>query len=149
MLTGGLPFEAEREQAALYAITTEEPEPITARRAGVPIEIDRIVGKAMAKSADERYQHVDELLVDLRALRSGLSATGKRASGRAVDGKTETASQAVAPVGGQRGLYGGLAAAAAIVVWARLIGWELRAPSRKRSPRRRLCKAFPSRAGPR
>ena len=72
MVTGRLPFEGEREQAVLYAIASEEPEPPTALRSGVPLELDRIVSKAMAKSPDERYQHVDEVLVDLRALRERL-----------------------------------------------------------------------------
>ena len=106
MVTGRLPFQAEREQATLYAIATEEPEPITAQRAGVPLELDRIVGKAMAKSPGERYQHVDEMLVDLKALRGGASATGK----------TATAVRRTAPAGRRRGLYGGLAATAAVVL---------------------------------
>ena len=73
MVSGRLPFEGERQEAVLYAIGGEEAEPITALRVGVPIELDRIVGKAMAKDADERYQHVDELLVDLRALEKSLA----------------------------------------------------------------------------
>ena len=74
MVTGRLPFEGEREQAVLYAITNEEPELPTALRSRVPIELDRVVSKAMAKSPDERYQHVDEMLVDLRAVRTKLQS---------------------------------------------------------------------------
>ena len=73
MVTGRLPFEGEREQAVLYSIVQEDQEPITALRVGVPTELDRIVGKAMAKSGDERYQHIDELLVDLRLLQRQLA----------------------------------------------------------------------------
>ena len=68
MVTGRLPFEGERQQAVLYAIASEEPEPITALRAGLPMELEWIIGKAMAKEADERYQHVEEMIVDLRGL---------------------------------------------------------------------------------
>ena len=68
MVTGRLPFEGERQEAVLYAIANEEPERITALRAGLPMELDRIVAKALAKQPDERYPHVDDLLVDLRAL---------------------------------------------------------------------------------
>ena len=68
MVSGRLPFEGERQQAVLYAISSEEPEPLTALRTGVPVELDRIVGKALAKKPQERYQHVEEMLVDLRAL---------------------------------------------------------------------------------
>ena len=69
MVTGRLPFEGERQEAVLYAIANEEPEPITALRAGLPMELEWIVGKALAKEREERYQHVDEMLVDLRLIR--------------------------------------------------------------------------------
>ncbi|MDA2937501.1 serine/threonine-protein kinase [Acidobacteria bacterium AH-259-A15] len=78
IISGQLPFRGEREQAVLYGILKEDPEPLTGLRTGVPIELDRVVGKTLAKSADERYQHVDELLVDLRVLRKQLEAGGPR-----------------------------------------------------------------------
>lgn len=40
------------------------------------MELERIVGKALAKAPAERYQHVEDLLVDLRVLGRKLS-TGK------------------------------------------------------------------------
>ncbi len=73
MVSGRLPFEAEREEAVAYSIVHEEPEPLTAQRVDVPVELDRIVSKAMAKEPGERYQHVDELAVDLRAVQRGLA----------------------------------------------------------------------------
>ncbi|MBK5292241.1 MAG: PD40 domain-containing protein [Acidobacteriia bacterium] len=74
MVTGSLPFAGEREPAVIYSIIHEPHEPLTAIRAGVPLELDRIVGKALAKKPEERYQHVDDMLVDLRALRGGVGA---------------------------------------------------------------------------
>ena len=85
MVTGRLPFEGERQEAVLYAIGSEEPEPITALRVGVPTELDRIVGKAMSKDAGERYQHVEEMIVDLKSLSKKL-ASGKSASLRTQPG---------------------------------------------------------------
>ncbi len=49
MVTGRLPFEGGREEAVLHAIIHEEAKPMTALRVGIPIDLDRIVGKAMAK----------------------------------------------------------------------------------------------------
>jgi eukaryotic-like serine/threonine-protein kinase len=69
MLTGRVPFQAESDQAVLFAAVSEEHEPVTALRAGIPLEVDRILGKALAKDPGERYQYIDEMLVDLRALR--------------------------------------------------------------------------------
>ncbi len=68
MVTGSLPFEGERQEAVLYAIGNEEPEPITALRSGIPMELDWIVGKALAKEPDDRYQHIEEMTVDIRGL---------------------------------------------------------------------------------
>jgi len=66
MITGQLPFKGEYEQAVVYSILREEPKPISSLRTGVPMELERIVNKALAKKSDERYQHVDEMAVDLR-----------------------------------------------------------------------------------
>ena len=74
MVTGRLPFEGERQEAVLLAIGNEEPEPITALRAGLPMELEWIVEKCLAKNAEQRYQHADEVLVDLMNLRQKLAA---------------------------------------------------------------------------
>ena len=42
-------------------------QPITALRAGVPMELQSIVGEALSKSAGERYQHIDEMLVAIES----------------------------------------------------------------------------------
>jgi len=69
MITGQSPFKGEYEQAVMYSIMNEEPEPITGIRTGVPMELERIVNKALAKRPEERYQHADEMLADLRSIR--------------------------------------------------------------------------------
>ena len=81
MVTGRLPFEREREQAVLYSIVNEEPEVMTAQRVDVPVELDHIVGKAMAKTPAERYQHVDELIVDLRRVNRASGSSRSPQSG--------------------------------------------------------------------
>ena len=92
MMTGRLPFEGERQQAVLYAIAQEDPEPITALRVGVPTELDFIVSKAMAKDAAERYQHVEEMIVDLRNLNRPAAPAVRR-----LGVPVETAAAAPAP----------------------------------------------------
>jgi serine/threonine protein kinase len=68
MISGRLPFRGEYEQAMVYSILHEDPEPLTALRSNVPIALDGIIAKALAKDRDTRYQHVDELPADLKAL---------------------------------------------------------------------------------
>ncbi len=72
MLTGELPFKGDYEQAVIYSILNEKPEPISSARADVPHSLERIIGKALAKDREERYQHADELLADLRRERKSL-----------------------------------------------------------------------------
>ena len=74
MVTGRLPFGGERQEAILYGITNGEPEPVTALRAGLPLELEWIIGKALAKDREERYQHAEDLLVDLRGLKKKLES---------------------------------------------------------------------------
>ncbi|MEJ2720363.1 MAG: serine/threonine-protein kinase, partial [bacterium] len=74
MITGRRPFPGEYDQAVLYRIINEAPEPPTAIRTGVPPELERIVLKALEKRADERYQHADDMLGDLRKLRRTIAA---------------------------------------------------------------------------
>jgi tetratricopeptide (TPR) repeat protein/tRNA A-37 threonylcarbamoyl transferase component Bud32 len=72
MLTGQLPFKGEYSEAVVYSILNEAPEPLTALRTGVPIELERIVGKALEKNPARRYQHMEDMLVDLKNLRDAL-----------------------------------------------------------------------------
>jgi len=44
-------------------------------RTGVPIELDRIIFKALEKDPDDRYQHVEDMLVDLRRLMKSNQST--------------------------------------------------------------------------
>jgi tetratricopeptide (TPR) repeat protein/predicted Ser/Thr protein kinase len=82
MVTGQRPFRADYDQAVVYLIVNEDPEPMTALRTGVPLELERIAGKAMAKRPGERYQHVDDMMVDLRGLRKELEARTEIAPAR-------------------------------------------------------------------
>ncbi|MCH7676466.1 protein kinase [candidate division KSB1 bacterium] len=70
MLTGLHAFKSEIEGAVVYSILNEEPEPMTGLRTGVPMELERLVNKALNKSTEERYQHMDEMRVDLKAVSS-------------------------------------------------------------------------------
>ncbi|MGA7306918.1 MAG: serine/threonine-protein kinase, partial [Rhodothermales bacterium] len=74
MIAGKLPFPGDFEQAVVYSILNEEPQPLTAVRTGVPMGLEWIVSKLLAKNPEERYQSATELLVDLRTV--DLTATG-------------------------------------------------------------------------
>jgi len=72
MLGGKLPFEAENEASALYAIVHEAPIPLRRLRKEIPVEVEKIVARAMAKSPKARYQSAAEMLEDLRHFQKSL-----------------------------------------------------------------------------
>ena len=74
MIAGQLPFKAEYDQAIFYSIQNENPDPLTAIRTGVPMSLEWIVSKLMAKDPAERYQSANELIIDLKAV--DLNASG-------------------------------------------------------------------------
>ena len=80
MTVGSMPFRAEYEQALFYGIMHEEPKPMTSLRTGVPMELERIVGKCLAKRPPGRYQNCSDLLVDLNALKRSIESEESRAS---------------------------------------------------------------------
>src|SRR5262249_17270652 len=50
------------------AILNREPEPLTQFAPDVPVELQRIISKALRKDREERYQTVKDLLNDLKEL---------------------------------------------------------------------------------
>ncbi|MBF8296209.1 MAG: Protein kinase protein [Bacteroidetes bacterium] len=77
MLTGRLPFKGDFEQAVVYSLLNEEPEPVTSLRSGIPLELERLIAKALTKDPASRYQHADELAVDLKTIRTAIPSSSK------------------------------------------------------------------------
>ncbi len=68
MITGQLPFKGEHEAAVIYSIINGTPEPLARYKANVPEALQRIVGKALAKDVNTRYQGAAEVVADLKGL---------------------------------------------------------------------------------
>jgi len=73
MITGQLPFQGEHEAAIIYSIVNETPEPLARYKANVPEGLQKVVEKAMEKNTEMRYQHVEDMLIDLRRLKRDTS----------------------------------------------------------------------------
>jgi len=65
MLSGKHPFGNGTEASVLYKIVNEEPIPLTKLRREIPVELEKIVLKALSKNPALRYQSMRELLADL------------------------------------------------------------------------------------
>jgi len=72
LLTGQLPFEGEHQAAIIYSIINEEPQPVARFNNQVSAKLEDMVTKALAKDKEERYQHIDDLLADLRREKKSL-----------------------------------------------------------------------------
>jgi len=74
MLTGELPFRGERETSIMYAIVHEEPRPIEKLKPGIPLEICKIIDKALKKDRSARYPSAAEIARDLMEYRESIRA---------------------------------------------------------------------------
>jgi TolB-like protein/tetratricopeptide (TPR) repeat protein/predicted Ser/Thr protein kinase len=72
MLTGRLPFKGEYDQSIIHSILNREPEPISKVRKDLPKGLEQVIGKTLAKNPSGRYQSMEELLEDLKAVAEGL-----------------------------------------------------------------------------
>jgi serine/threonine protein kinase/Tfp pilus assembly protein PilF len=77
MATGRPPFRAEHEQAIIYSILNQAPEPVGRVVVGVRKEFERLLARALAKDSRERYQRMEELAADLDVLKEALRREAK------------------------------------------------------------------------
>ncbi|RIK71195.1 hypothetical protein DCC62_22095 [candidate division KSB1 bacterium] len=88
MLCGQLPFQAEYDQAMIYCILNVDPKPITSLQDAGVDGLQLVLDKALAKRPEDRYQEMEEVLTNLRAL-TGETKTGPimRAAERHIVGR--------------------------------------------------------------
>ena len=73
MLTGKLPFEGRTQQEMMIARLRNDPIPLRQRRPGMdfPEAVERVLGKAMSRNADDRYVTTIEFAQELAAAAEG------------------------------------------------------------------------------
>ncbi len=66
LLVGEVPFKASNIAVLMTKITSEDPAPVSNRRAGVPPAVDAVLVKALAKRPEERFANGGEMAIALR-----------------------------------------------------------------------------------
>ncbi len=66
LLAGEVPFKATNIAVLMTKITTEDPTPVSNRRAGIPPSVDAVLFKALAKRPQDRFANGGEMAIALR-----------------------------------------------------------------------------------
>ena len=97
MSAGTLPFQGETSAVIFEAILNRDPTPLLQANPGVPPELGRILGKALEKDRNLRYQTATDLKTDLLRLKRDLDSGHKRAAdGEESKGAARAATRSVA-----------------------------------------------------
>ena len=66
LLTGQLPFRGDRESIILHSIVKLEPKPARQIKPDIPVELQKIIDRALKKNRADRYASACEMAADLR-----------------------------------------------------------------------------------
>src|SRR5499433_2275617 len=77
MVTARAPFDGATPDEVMAAILNQEPPPLRRHTLDAPAELERIVGKALQKDREERYQVIKDLLLDLKSQKLELEVEAK------------------------------------------------------------------------
>ncbi len=79
MLSGRVPFEGDTAVNVAMRHVQEAPQPLTERNPLVPVALEAVVMRALAKDPRQRYQSADEMGIELDRVRQGLPISDETA----------------------------------------------------------------------
>jgi eukaryotic-like serine/threonine-protein kinase len=126
MLAGQVPFRADSTEGTIRSILMSGPEPLKQLRPDVPVEIQRIVNRALRKDLKSRYPTATELLNDLADYQASTSVTELRAAGRGLTARWMRQRRVAIP------------ALLILIVLASVLGWSFHRQSKVRWARETL-----------
>jgi serine/threonine-protein kinase len=94
MMAGRVPFTGSTTTDMLVSILEHKPRPLTKQMPELPIDLDRVVARAMAKRRESRYKTAGDLVAALKVLRQEMEFKTKLARSLNMDvSVTEAATQ--------------------------------------------------------
>ncbi len=145
MLSGTVPFKGDSALSMMYLHLHEAPRHLHEQNPSVPIPVQNVIEKALAKLPDDRYQSAGELASDFRLAASGQLPTKvgdrktalpakTRSAQPAPTGRTVQAAQSATPAGDRKNSANTtLTALLALVIVALIVGIGIFAVQRLRS----------------
>jgi serine/threonine protein kinase/Tfp pilus assembly protein PilF len=73
MIAGTPPFRGDVEPAMVYSILNEDPKPVTETRKDIPVALEDIIERALAKDPSKRYATMAEFLAALETQRDQIT----------------------------------------------------------------------------
>jgi serine/threonine protein kinase/cytochrome c-type biogenesis protein CcmH/NrfG len=80
MATGTLPFQGETSAVVFEGILNRDPIPVNQINPALPPELNRIIGQALEKDRDLRYQSATDLKTALKRLKRDLDSSARHAA---------------------------------------------------------------------
>ncbi len=80
MITGRPPFRGDYDQAIIYSILNEDPEPLSRLHPETTEAVRSVANKLLSKDPDRRYQQMDEVIDDLNATRHTIESAPNHAA---------------------------------------------------------------------
>ncbi|MCA1574855.1 MAG: protein kinase, partial [Acidobacteria bacterium] len=77
MVTGNTPFSGETISDVIASILKTDPPPLVNEAEPVPRELEQIISKALRKNREDRYQHIKDLLIDLKDCKQELEFSSR------------------------------------------------------------------------
>jgi eukaryotic-like serine/threonine-protein kinase len=77
LLTGARPFAGATRNHVLVAILDQEPPPLSAHLAAIPVQLPQIIERALAKDRADRYQSATAFRTDLQNLKQELDSAAR------------------------------------------------------------------------
>lgn len=102
MLTGRQPFAGGTTSDKISDILSRDPEPLAAYVPDIPKDLERIVGKALRKNREERYQHIKDFVIDLKDCKQDLEISAKLQRSAVPSQRVELAAAKTADVPAQK-----------------------------------------------
>ncbi|MGH9966475.1 MAG: protein kinase domain-containing protein [Pyrinomonadaceae bacterium] len=77
MVTGNTPFNGDTMSDVIASILKTDPPPLVNEAEPVPRQLEQIISKALRKSRKDRYQHIKDLLSDLKDCKQELEFSSR------------------------------------------------------------------------